>query len=80
MESEPMFTPSEKSPLPKVQRIEPATLRHAGQRTEHITNWTIPAPDLGSIPAILVGHFPDRLVPMMQNWYFGGCLAGRLAS
>ena len=32
MESEPMLTPREKSPLPEAQRrIEPATLHHAGQ-------------------------------------------------
>ena len=36
MESEPMLTPREKSPLPQAQRkIEPATLQHAGQPAKH---------------------------------------------
>ena len=39
VESEPMLTPREKSPLPDAQRmIEPATLHHAGQRAQHTTD------------------------------------------
>ena len=42
MESEPMLTPKEKSPLPETQRrVKPATLHHAGQRTKHTTDWAI---------------------------------------
>ena len=33
MESEPMLTPREKSPLPEAHRwVEPVTLHHTGQR------------------------------------------------
>ena len=40
-----MLTPREKSLLPEIQRrVEPATLHHAGQRAQHTTDWTIPAP------------------------------------
>ena len=42
MESEPMLTPREKSPLPEknypLRRIEPTTLHHAGQRAQHTVN------------------------------------------
>ena len=41
MESEPMLTPQEKSPLPEnspQRRFEPTTLHQAGQRAQHITN------------------------------------------
>ena len=39
MESEPMVTPRDKSPLPEAQRMfEPAMLRHAGQRAQHTTD------------------------------------------
>ena len=45
MESEPLLTPREKSPLQETQRgIEPTTLHHAGQQTQHTTDWAIPAP------------------------------------
>ena len=38
MESEPMLTPSEESPLPEAQRrIELTMLHHAGQRAQHTT-------------------------------------------
>ena len=34
----------QKSPLPETQRrVEPATLRHAGQRAQHTTDWAIVA-------------------------------------
>ena len=43
MESEPMLTPREKSPLQEAQRrIKPPTLHHAGQQTQHIYDWVIP--------------------------------------
>ena len=38
MESEPMLTPREKSPLPEDQRIEPATLHHAVLLAQHTTD------------------------------------------
>ena len=42
MESEPMLTSREKSPLPKKnvpqRRIEPMTLHQAGQQAQHTTN------------------------------------------
>ena len=45
MESEPMLTPREKSPLPEAQRrFQRATLHHAGQRAQHTTDWAIPDP------------------------------------
>ena len=45
MESEPILTPKEKSPLLEVQRrVEPMTLHHTGQRAQHTINWAIPAP------------------------------------
>ena len=45
MESEPILTPREKSPLPEAQRrIEPAPLHHAGQRAQRTTHQAIPAP------------------------------------
>ena len=41
VESEPMLTSSEKSPLLEAQwRIKPVTLHHAGQRAQH-TDWAI---------------------------------------
>ena len=41
MESEPMFTPREKS-LPQAQsRIEPVTLHHPGQPAQYTTHWAI---------------------------------------
>ena len=45
MESEPMLTPREKSPLLEVQsRMEPVMLHHAGQQAQHNTSWAIPEP------------------------------------
>ena len=45
MESETLLTPRGKSPEPEAQmRFEPATLHHTGQRTQHTTDWAIPAP------------------------------------
>ena len=39
VESEPKLTPREKSPLPEAQRrIEPTTLYHAGQQSQHATD------------------------------------------
>ena len=39
MESEPMLTPREKSPLSDAQgSVEVARLHHAGQRAQHTTN------------------------------------------
>ena len=39
MESEPMLTPREKSPLPEAQRrIEPMTVHHSGQQAQHTTD------------------------------------------
>ena len=44
MESEPMLTPREKSPLLEAQRrVETATLHHAGQPAQRTTDWAIPA-------------------------------------
>ena len=37
MESEPMLTPRENSPLPEALRIEPTMLHHAGQGAQHNT-------------------------------------------
>ena len=38
MESEPMLTPREKSPLPEAQRrVEPATVGHPGLQAQHTT-------------------------------------------
>ena len=46
MESEPVLTPKEKSPLPEVQRrVEPEVLYHAGQRAQHANNWAIAVPE-----------------------------------
>ena len=47
MESEPMLTPREKSPLP--EKFSPEedwthVLHQAGQRAQHTTNWAITAP------------------------------------
>ena len=40
MESKAMAAPREKSPLPEAQRrVKPAMLHHAGQWTQHATNW-----------------------------------------
>ena len=45
MESEPMLTPREKSPLPEAQRrIEPMMLHRTGQQAQHTTDGAIPAP------------------------------------
>ena len=45
MESEHMFTPKEKSPLPEAQRrVEPMTLHYAGQRAQQSTYWAILVP------------------------------------
>ena len=42
MESEPMFSPREKSPLPEAQRrIKPRALHHTGQWAQHTTDWAI---------------------------------------
>ena len=42
MESEPMLTPMEKSPLLETQkRVEPTKLHHAGQRIQHTTDEAI---------------------------------------
>ena len=39
VESEPMLTPREKSPLSEAQRkVEPAMLGYAGQQTQHFTD------------------------------------------
>ena len=39
MESDPMLTPREKSPLPEAQRrLKPMMLPHAGQRAQHTTD------------------------------------------
>ena len=49
MESEPMLTPRQKSPLLEKnspqRRIEPTTLHQAGQPAQHTTKQTIPAPE-----------------------------------
>ena len=45
MESEPMLSPREKSPVPEDQRrAEPAILHQAGQQAQHTTSWAILAP------------------------------------
>ena len=45
MESEPMLTPKEKSPLLEAQgRFEPATLHHTGEPAQRTTDWAILAP------------------------------------
>ena len=42
MESEPMLTPREKSPLPEAQRkIKRMTLHHSGQQAQGTTDWAI---------------------------------------
>ena len=42
MESEPMLTAQEKSPLPAAQsRVEPAMVYHIGQWARRTVNWTI---------------------------------------
>ena len=48
MESEPMLTPREKSPLPEAQRIGPMTLHHTGQSDQHTTDRAIPASKPGT--------------------------------
>ena len=44
IESEPMLTPREKSPLPEDQRRDgPAALHHTGQPAQHTAHWAIEA-------------------------------------
>ena len=48
MESEPILTPREKSPLPEAQkRVEPVMLHHAGQQAKHTANKAIQSPNNG---------------------------------
>ena len=68
MESEPIVTPREKSPLPEKKcpqrRIEPPTLHQAGQRAQHITNELFRPRDLGLNPAFPVRLLPGRVIPV----------------
>ena len=41
MESEPMLTPREKSPLPEAQRIGSMALHHTGKLAQHTQAWEL---------------------------------------
>ena len=84
MESEPMLTPREKSPLPEKKklsqrRIEPTTLHHAGRWAQHTTDRAIPAPfrhtsqrrsHSETFPTSHAGEHgtEDRLLPAEVKW------------
>ena len=66
MESEPMLTAREKSPLPEAhRRVEPATLHQAGQPTQHTTHWAIPA-----CPEVVLEYL-EWIVPTSYHTWTG---------
>ena len=68
MESEPMLTPREKSPLPEAhRRIEPMILHQAGQQAQHTTDCAIPAPSLSHSNPFLV--FAVKQLLCVKTYY-----------
>ena len=73
VESEPMLTPRGKSSLSEAERrFKPATLLHAGQRTQHTDDWAISAPDTVIIfclfVVVLFFVFPSYISGVHHFW------------